>query len=402
MKQPYLAAMHKQMNKKLKAHISRQKKKHAKWKTAPMSSDTLIQNGILTVAVLSTATVLALPFFFLGNNTASVAIIYILAVVFIARYTEGYIPGIISSFIGVICVNYVFTYPYMKIDFTLDGYPVTFFGMIMISSIISTMTSHLKVQNRIINEREKLLMEAEKETMRANLLRAISHDLRTPLTGIIGTSSTYIENQETLSEKEKMALVQNIYDDSNWLLNMVENLLTITRIRANADPIHKTSELLEEVVSEAVQRFRKRLPNAQVKVRIPDDFIMLPMDATLIEQVLINLLENAYYHGSSDQPIQLNISVEEDFACFEIMDFGPGIPPDKLPVIFDGSPSTPNQSGDSRKGMGIGLTICKTIITAHGGEIQARNHKSGAAFLFRLPLETTADYENDGLSENDL
>ena len=154
---------------------------------------------------MAMATALAVLFFYLGNNTTSVAIVYILAVVFIARYTDGYLPGIVASFIGVICVNYVFTYPFMKLNFTMAGYPVTFMGMIIISTLISTMTSHLKLQSKIINEREKLLMEAEKESMRANLLRAISHDLRTPLTGIIGTSSAYLENQNSLSENEKRA-----------------------------------------------------------------------------------------------------------------------------------------------------------------------------------------------------
>lgn len=146
-----------------------------------MPRTTLIKNTLLTLSVLALATLLAVLFFYFGKNTTSVAIIYILAVVLIAKYTDGYVPGIISSFIGVICVNYIFTYPFMKFNFTIDGYPVTFVGMIVTSSIISTMTSHLKHQNKIINEREKLLMEAEKETMRANLLRAISHDLRTPL-----------------------------------------------------------------------------------------------------------------------------------------------------------------------------------------------------------------------------
>ncbi|MCI9594566.1 MAG: DUF4118 domain-containing protein [Lachnospiraceae bacterium] len=358
-----------------------------------MPKKTLWLNILFTTAILAVATLLAYLFFYLGKNTTSVAIIYILAVVFISRYTAGYIPGIISSFIGVICVNYIFTYPFMKFNFTIDGYPVTFTGMIIIASIISTMTSHLKLQSRIIHEREKLLMEAEKETMRANLLRAISHDLRTPLTGIIGTSSAYLENQETLSEKEKTAFVQNIYEDSNWLLNMVENLLTITRIRASNTALHKTSELLEEVVAEAVQRLRKRLPHADIQVHIPEDFILIPMDAMLIEQVLINLMENAYYHGNANQPIILNIFPRNHQIYFEILDFGEGIPEEKLPFIFDGNPSTPNQSGDSRKGMGIGLTICRTIILAHKGEIHAENHEHGAKLSFCLPLREDEEHD---------
>lgn len=367
-------------NQKLKSKFKWKKRK------SRMSRATLLKNTVVTFMIISIATILAPLFYYLGNNTTSVAIIYILAVVFTARYTDGYVPGIISSFIGVISVNYIFTYPFMKFNFTIDGYPVTFAGMIIISSIISTMTSHLKLQNRIINEREKLLMEAEKETMRANLLRAISHDLRTPLTGIIGTSSVYLENQETLPEKDQRALVQNIYEDANWLLNMVENLLTITRIRADDKPIHKTFELLEEVVSESVQRLYKRLPDAQIQVHIPDELVLIPMDATLIEQVLINLMENAYHHGASDKPIELNVTLDENQACFEVLDFGNGIPAENLPTIFDGNSSTPNASGDSRKGMGIGLTICKTIILAHKGTIYASNHEHGARLSFCLPL----------------
>lgn len=376
------------MNLKLNDFLDRPSSK------GPMSRKTLWMNILFTSLILAAATILAYLFFYLGKNTTSVAIIYILAVVFISRYTEGYIPGIISSFVGVIFVNYIFTYPFMKFNFTIDGYPVTFMGMIIIASLISTMTSHLKLQSRIINEREKLLMEAEKEAMRANLLRAISHDLRTPLTGIIGASSAYLENQENLSEKEKTAFVKNIYEDSNWLLNMVENLLTITRIRASNTAIHKTSELLEEVVSEAVLRLRKRLPQADIQVHIPEDFLLIPMDATLIEQVLINLMENAYYHGNSSEPIILNVFVRDEQVCFEILDFGNGIPEDKLPTIFDGNPSTPNQSGDSRKGMGIGLTICRTIILAHQGEIHAENHEHGAKLSFCLPLREEEE-END-------
>lgn len=353
-----------------------------------------MKNLMITALSLALATALALLFFYLGNNTTSVAIVYILAVVFIARFTSGYLPGIIASFIGVICVNYVFTYPFMKLDFTLAGYPVTFAGMIIISTLISTMTSHLKQQSELIREREKLLLEAEKEAMRANLLRAISHDLRTPLTSIIGTSSTYLENHPVLSEPEKLSLIRNIYDDSNWLLNMVENLLTITRIRTDDAPLHKTDELLEEVVSEAVQRFRKRLPQAQVQVSIPDDFVMIAMDATLIEQVLINLLENAYCHGKSDKPTVLNVYLQNRRAYFQVKDFGKGIPPGQLPQIFDGIPSSPGKSGDSRKGMGIGLSICKTIIAAHGGEITAENHPKGALFTFWIPVNEETRHES--------
>lgn len=212
-----------------------------------MPKEDLMRNIVVTSVFLLAATICSTLFLFIGGNRTNVGIVFMLAVMLTARYTDGYVPGIVASVIGVICVNYVFTYPFMQLDFTLDGYPVTFFAMLLISGITSTTTTHLKEQNHI-------LMEAEKETMRANLLRAVSHDLRTPLTGIIGASSAYLENRDHMTEAEKTGMVSNINEDANWLLNMVENLLSVTRIRDSDTQVTKSSEPLEEVASEAVQR----------------------------------------------------------------------------------------------------------------------------------------------------
>ena len=230
-------------------------------------------------------------------------------------------------------------------------------------------------------------MESETEKMRANLLRAISHDLRTPLTSIIGSSTVYLENGSSLPEVEKNALVRHILEDSNWLLNMVENLLSVTRINNETAKVTKTSEPVEEVLSEAMIRLKKRLPDANIHVRVPEEFLMVPMDAVLIEQVLINLLENAVVHAESTEPIECYVESLSDYAIFHVRDYGVGIPPEKLATIFDGSSSTTSTSPDGRKGMGIGLSICKTIILAHGGEIKAINHTRGAEFYFTLPKE---------------
>ena len=159
------------------------------------------------------------------DNHANVALFYILALVIIARWTVGYSYGIACTLFSVIAINYLFTYPYYKINFTLTGYPITFLLMSGITLILCTMTSHMTIQSEMIAEREKRLAEAEMEKMRANLLRAISHDLRTPLTGIIGNSSLFLESQNDLSSTEQRTIMTDIYEDSNWLLNMVENLL---------------------------------------------------------------------------------------------------------------------------------------------------------------------------------
>lgn len=348
----------------------------------------LISEIIFTLVMMAAATAISFGFFYLGNkNVANIAIVYTLALILTALYTSGYLFGIIASLFCVIAVNYFFSYPYFRINFSLDGYPVTFIGMLAISLITSATTTTLKRQRQAIAEREKELVEADKEKLRANLLRAVSHDLRTPLTGIIGSSSSYLENYRDLSDEDRTELVSNIKEDSQWLLNMVENLLTVTRIKDNdTDKVKKTPEVVEEVVSEAILRLRKRLPDIKIRVDMPNNFLMLSMDPTLIEQVLINLLENAYVHSGSRDPIDLTIAETPDHISFTVRDYGRGINEKHLPYIFEGQ-QTVSENADGHKGIGIGLSICKTIIRAHDGEITAANHSHGAEFTFTLPKE---------------
>lgn len=353
-------------------------------------STPLWKRHILSVMVSTIFMTIAVTASFLYHNivpeqTTNIALIFILALVLISRWTVGYLYGTICSLIAVIFINYVFTYPYFEINFTLSGYPITFIVMLGISLLTSTMTSHLTLQSEMIAEREKQLAEAEMEKMRANLLRAISHDLRTPLTGIIGNSSLFLENQERLNSDEQKEIVTNIYNDSNWLLNMVENLLTITRIQGDNFSIKTTEESVEEVIAAALQKINKRYPDTIIEVQIPDEFILLPMDAILVEQVTVNLLENAIVHSGSTRPLELLVENHPHHVSFTIKDYGNGISSERLENLFDGTSYTPSQTSDARKGMGIGLSICKTIITAHHGTIIGQNHAQGAEFIFTIP-----------------
>ena len=355
----------------------------------PPISASKTMDWLRTIALMATATAISWFFFkIMHNPTSNIAQVYSLAVFLVARFTTGYIYGLVASLIGVICVNFLFTYPFFQLDFFMAGYPITFIAMFTISSITSALTSNMKVQAKILSERDKMLMEAEKEKMRANLLRAISHDLRTPLTSIIGSSTVYLENEGRLTNPEKNDLVSHILEDSNWLLNMVENLLSVTRINNETARVTKSTEPVEEVLAEAVTRLRKRLPNAKINVKVPEEFLMIPMDAVLIEQVLINLMENAIVHSNSTEPAECFVDSTDTEVTFHVKDYGIGISPEKLTTIFDGSTTT-STSTDGRKGMGIGLSICKTIISAHGGTIHARNHSHGAEFYFSLPKEET-------------
>ena len=171
----------------------------------------------------------------LDMNRQFTLAVFILAVSLIARFTNGYIYGVMASLISVVCVNYMFTYPYWEFNLTLSGYPITFSVMLMVSILISTLTTQIKKQ-------EKLRMVAEMEKMRANLLRSVSHDLRTPLTSIIGASSVLMENEE-MTDDERRELVREISKDAKWLVRVTENILSVTKFAGSGVALKKEYEV---------------------------------------------------------------------------------------------------------------------------------------------------------------
>jgi two-component system sensor histidine kinase KdpD len=242
-------------------------------------------------------------------------------------------------------------------------------------------------RQRLSDEQRAILLESEREKVRGNLLRAISHDIRTPLAGISGASAAILENKDALDAKTKEKLVANIQDESQWLIRMVENLLSVTRLDENAANLKKSPEAAEEVIADAVGRIQKRFPSRHIQVSVPNDYLEVPMDGTLIAQVLINLLENAVKFSPESVPIEVSLRKEGSSAVFVVADHGKGIPQEELSTLFSGMRHE-EPSADSSRGMGIGLSICKTIVTAHGGQIGVENLPSGGAvFRFTLPLE---------------
>ena len=340
-----------------------------------------LRNILITLTILAAATVIC---FFLQQSVGTEAhapLLFVLAVLFISRFTDGYGYGIFSAMAAVIAVNYIFTYPYFAFNFTITGYPLTFLVMLAVALSVSALTTQIKNQ-------EKIRLESEKEKMRANLLRAVSHDIRTPLTSIAGSASVILENKNALSQDKVMELVANIKEEAQWLVRMVENLLSITRMNAENAKIDKQEELAEEVISAAVGKFAKRFPGIETEVHVPDEILLVPMDATLIEQVLVNLLENSVIHGRTPSRIRIQVSKQEDVAVFSVEDNGEGIEESVLPVIFDGNLVARGESSDNKRNMGIGLSVCKSIIKAHRGNMRAENREEGGArMIFTLPME---------------
>ncbi|MDO4315158.1 MAG: ATP-binding protein, partial [Oscillospiraceae bacterium] len=173
-----------------------------------------------------------------------------------------------------------------------------------------------------------------------------------------------------------------------WLIRVVENLLSITRIGDDQARITKGPEAAEEVMGEAVRKFRRRFPGITVSVEAPENLLLVPMDPILIEQVFLNLLENAAAHGKTTTHIRLSVRAQDGFALFSVQDNGSGIPEKELPGLFDGTlKHSETPSGDGKRNMGLGLSVCLAIVRAHGGSMSAKNLPGGAEFSFSLPLE---------------
>lgn len=252
---------------------------------------------------------------------------------------------------------------------------------------------YIALDREILAETQKRTnIEIESERLRSNLLRSISHDLRSPLASIKGSISTILETGNLISEETKNELLNSVYDDTEWLIRLVENLLSMTRLNDGNMNLKKDIEIVEEVVYEAVQRCSKRDLNHQIKVTIPEEVIMAPMEGSLIEQVLINLIDNAIKFTPKDNLIEVKVSEDEKNAIFEVIDNGAGIAKNILPHIFDRFFTNGDKVSDSRRGVGLGLAICKSIVEAHGGTISASNREegTGAIFRFNIPKE-----END-------
>lgn len=339
----------------------------------------LLRNMLIMLATLAGAALLCVLLRLMDEGDTYVSMIFLLAVAVVSRLTTGYVYGIIASVVGVLGVNYAFTAPYFEFCLSISGYPLSFFCMLAVAVTTSAMTTQIKRQ-------EKQRYRAQVEEMRVNLLRAVSHDLRTPLTGISGAAALLI-NEKDMDRAGQEKLLKEIIDDSDWLVRMVENLLSITRINSKPTDLRKMPEAAEEVIAESVRRFRKRFPVPPVEIRLPEDLLMVPMDPILIGQVLTNLLENVVYHAKTATRIQLSLRQEGDCAVFEVADDGVGIPPKRLADLFDPTVSSGGVSDGSRS-MGIGLSVCRAILLAHGGDIEATNQSGGGAcFRFRLPMK---------------
>lgn len=312
------------------------------------------------------------------GDTSYVAMLFLTDVFLTAVFTEGYLFSIFCAVLGVLSVDYIFTEPYWQISFTLAGFPLTFLVMMTISILAGALASRAK-------QVEATQRQMEREKMRGNLLRGMSHDIRTPLTGIVGATDVLLEQDESLTPQQRRELLRSVNEEARWLMRITENLLSITRIDGENASVKKTPELMEEVMEGAVAKFHHHYQDIPVQVHLPEEPLLVPMDPLLMQQVLFNLMENAARHGETVTQIDLTLTREGEQAVLEVADNGVGIARERLHTLFDGTQQPEEGREDARRDMGIGLSVCRTVVTAHGGTITAKNRKEGGA-LFRITL----------------
>ena len=276
---------------------------------------------------------------------------------------------------------------YGVVGIHINGKPLDSFENSMLLSILGECALAMD-NNRNAAEKESAAVLAKNEQLRANLLRAISHDLRTPLTTISGNAGNLLSNYDKLDEESKMQIFADIFDDSQWLTSLVENLLSVTRIDEGKMKFNMSVQLMDEVIDEAMKHVTRKSAEHIISVDCKDDLLLARIDARLIIQVIINLVDNAVKHTPAGSEIKINAWKKDGFLYVSVTDNGDGIPDVVKPRVFEMFYTGDNRTADSRRSLGLGLSLCKSIINAHGGELTLTDNKpKGCIFTFSVPME---------------
>ena len=351
----------------------------------------IIRDGGRAAGILIAATLVGLLFSGLKIPEANIIAVYILGVLIISIITSSWMYSFLASVISVLAFNFLFTVPRFTLRAYDPSYPVTFGILFLVPLITGSLASRMKEYAR---ESAQAAMQIEKEQLRADLLRSISHDLRTPLTSISGNASNLLSNENEFSQETRMQIYGDIYDDSMWLIKLVENLLSVTRIEDGRMDLRMSAELMDEVIAEAMRHTDRNRAGRKIEVSSDEEFILGKMDARLIVQVVINLVDNAVKYTPEGAQIRIHTGKKDGMVVVSVSDTGPGIPDEQKSKVFEMFYTGTNRAADGRRSLGLGLGLCRSIIRAHGGEIWVSDNKpQGAVFTFTLPAEEVTLHE---------
>lgn len=307
------------------------------------------------------------------------AMIYLLGIVVTASFS-GKGPSLLATLLSVAAFDFFFVPPYYTFAVHDARYVVTFAVMFVVAVVISRLTLRLREQ---ADAAHQAVLRAETEALRNTMLSSVSHDLRTPLAAITGAATTLLQQDKTLDQHNKRELTQTIAEEAEHLNRIIRNVLDMTRLESRAISIKKEWQSLEEIVGVVLNRISEKLRGRHVAVRLPQDLPLIPFDPLLIEQVLMNLFDNALKYSPSGTPIEISASVNGAEVAIDVADRGPGLLPGSEEHIFEKFVHGSDHGG----GIGLGLAICRAIVTAHGGRIWAENSiGGGAVFHFTIPL----------------
>jgi K+-sensing histidine kinase KdpD len=336
----------------------------------------------LAGAVVVTASTLTGWFAFGASDLADVVMVLLLGVVIVSM-RFGYGPSLLAAVLSAIAFEFFFLPPYFSLAIANLHYIVTFGVMLTIAFVISHLTQRVRDQ---AEQARRAGLLAQTEQHRNALLSSVSHDLRTPLAVITGATSAMLSPNAPQEESARRLLLETAYREARRLDRLVRNLLEMARLEAGELRIRRESQPIEEVIGSALNHLEERLRGREIDVRVPVDLPLVAFDSVLVEQVIINMVENAAKYTPAESPIELTAGASNGEVTVEIADRGPGIPESLQERVFEKFYRMRDGEGG---GVGLGLTICRAIVSAHGGHIWVSQRTGGGAcFRFTLPLET--------------
>jgi two-component system sensor histidine kinase KdpD len=317
----------------------------------------------------------------------NILMLYLLGVLWVATH-HGRGASVLASVLGVLAFDFVFVPPYWRLTVQNEQYLVTFAVMLLTALTISTLTHNLRRRDR---EARAAWERVEAEFLRNTLLSGVSHELRTPLAGITGASSTLIENGESLSPEERREMLETVYGEAERMERLINNLLDMTRLESGGLTVKKEWLPLQEVIGSALQHMDRRLAGRRVTTRLEPKLPLVNVDPVAMEQVLCNLLDNAVQYTPAGSTIDMSAEAKDGRVQIAVADRGPGLPAGAENRVFEKFFRAHN-AAQTRRGIGLGLAICRGIVEAHGGQITAANREDGGGAVFRisLPLASNA------------
>lgn len=334
-----------------------------------------VKNLLVTVGINGFGFLLCLLLEKVFASDAFAGWVFMLTTAMVSNLTDGYIWGTLAAVYGALLADFRFIYPHGEISFFTEN-PMAFI-VIVCSSVMVNIIIELR------KKQQKLIIAKEREQFKASLMQALSHDIRTPLSLIYTSANVYTELGNKLPEEEKVKLIEGIKHESDWLIKATSNILTVSRIDNKIIKLSIRNEAAEEIISETVGWFLERHPNVKIVSSVPQELVMVPMDAQLFSLALKNLLDNCVVHGKGLHTVSIRLYIKGRYAVTEVKDDGCGFDEETLPLLF--KKRLVNNTSDSSRNLGLGLNLCKEVAELHGGKIKAYNN-GGAVVELILPL----------------